>query len=44
MEGPYEILEQVGHSYKLKLLDSMKIHPIFYAEKLQWDLSNLLLG
>lgn len=35
MEGPYEILEQIGHSYKLKLPESMRIHRVFYAEKLK---------
>jgi hypothetical protein len=44
MESPYEILEQVGHSFKLRLPDSMKIHSVFYIEKLQKDLSNSLSG
>jgi transposase InsO family protein/predicted aspartyl protease len=44
MEGPYEILEQVGHSFKLKLPASMKIHPVFHAEKLRKDASNPLPG
>ena len=44
MEGPYEILEQVGHSFKLKLLDSMKVHPVFHAEKLRKDPNNPLPG
>jgi hypothetical protein len=34
MEGLYEILEQVGYSFKLRLPDSMKIHFVFYIEKL----------
>ena len=42
MEGPYEILEQVGHSFRLKLPDSMKIHLVFHTEKLRKDPSNLL--
>jgi hypothetical protein len=42
MEGLYEILEQVGHSFKLRLPDSMKIHSVFHAEKLQKDSSNSL--
>jgi transposase InsO family protein len=33
MEGPFEILEQVGHSFRLKLLESIKAHPVFHAEK-----------
>jgi transposase InsO family protein len=44
MEGPYEILEQVGHSYRLKLPESMKIHPVFHAEKLRKDPNNPLPG
>ena len=44
MEGPYEILEQIGHSFKLKLLESMKIHLVFHAEKLQKDAGDPLLG
>ena len=42
MEGPYEILEQIRHSFKLKLPDSMKIHPVFYTEKLRKDPNNPL--
>jgi hypothetical protein len=34
MEGLYEILEQVEHSFRLKLLESMKIHSVFHTEKL----------
>jgi hypothetical protein len=44
MEGPYEILEQVGHSFKLKLPESMKVHPVFHAEKLRRDPGNPLPG
>lgn len=44
MEGPYEILEQVGHSFRLKLPDSMKIHPVFHAEKLRRDPNDPLPG
>ena len=44
MKGPYEILEQIGHSFKLKLPDSMKIHLVFHAEKLQKDPNNPLSG
>ena len=44
MEGPYEIVEQIGHSFKLKLPSSMKIHPVFHAEKLRKDPGNPLLG
>jgi hypothetical protein len=34
IEGPYEILKQVGHLFKLKLLESMKVHLVFHVEKL----------
>ncbi len=34
MASPFEVLEQIGHSYKLKLPDLIKVHPVFYAEKL----------
>jgi transposase InsO family protein len=44
IEGPYEILEQIGHSYKLKLPASMKIHPVFHAEKLRKDAGDPLPG
>jgi hypothetical protein len=44
MKGLYEILEQVEHSFKLKLLESMKIYSVFYIEKLQKDLGNSLFS
>ena len=44
MEGPYEILEQIGHLFKLKLPESIKVYLIFYAEKLCKDLRNPLPG
>jgi hypothetical protein len=42
MDSLYEVLEQIGHSFKLKLLESIKVHPVFYAKKLRKDLRNLL--
>jgi hypothetical protein len=42
IEGPYEILEQIEHSFKLKLPKFMKIHPVFHAKKLCWDPGDLL--
>jgi hypothetical protein len=36
-------LEQIGHSFKLKLLESIKVHLVFYAKKLRKDLKNPLL-
>ena len=44
MESPYEILEQVSYSFRLKLLDSIKIYLVFHAEKLCKDPSNSLPG
>jgi hypothetical protein len=42
MDGLYEVLEQIGHSFKLKLLKSIKVHPVFYAKKLHKDPRNPL--
>ena len=42
MDGLYEILEQIGHSFKLKLPESIKVHSVFYAKKLRKDPRNLL--
>jgi len=36
MDSLYEILKQIGHSFKLKLLKSIKVHPVFYTKKLLW--------
>ncbi len=32
--SPFEVLKQIGHSYKLKLPDSIKVHSVFYIKKL----------
>ena len=43
--GPYEITHKIGStSYKLKLPQSMKIHPVFHSSLLQLDYNNPLLG
>jgi hypothetical protein len=44
MEGPFEILEERGHSFLLKLPETMKVHPVFHAEKLRKDPGNPLPG
>jgi hypothetical protein len=42
MASPFEILEQIRHSYKLKLLDSIKVHSVFYTKKLYKHSNNPL--
>jgi hypothetical protein len=35
MASPYKILEKVRHSFKIKLLDLIKIHFVFFLNWLQ---------
>ena len=35
MAGPFPIVEQVGNAYRLDLLHSIKVHPVFAPEKLR---------
>lgn len=44
MKGPFKITEQVGHSFRLELPDSMKVHPVFHASKLRKALKDPLEG
>jgi len=44
MDRLYKILEKIKHSFKLKLLESIKVHLVFYTKKLQKDPSNPLLS
>jgi hypothetical protein len=32
--GPYMIIEKVGNAYQIDLPESIKVHPVFYPEKL----------
>ena len=42
MAGPYKILEKVKYSFKVKLLELIKIHPIFSLDRLQKATDNPL--
>ena len=44
MARPYRILGKVGHSYRLDLLDTIRVHPVFSLDKLRKAATNLLLG
>ena len=37
-------MKQIGHSFKLRLPNSMKVHPVFHAEKLRRAPEDPLLG
>ena len=34
MAGPYKIFKKVGHFFKVKLLELIKIHPVFSLDQL----------
>ena len=42
MAGPYKILKKIEYSFKVKLLELMKIHPIFSLDCLQKATDNPL--
>ena len=44
MAGPFEILEQVGHSFRLKLPETMQCDDVFSADKLRKDVDDPLPG
>lgn len=43
-EGPFEVIEQVGYSYRLKLPAGLQIHNVFAPDVLCKDLANPLPG
>jgi len=42
MAGLYKILKEVGHFFRAKLLELIKIHPIFSLDQLRKAMDNLL--
>ena len=38
----YRILKKIGNLYKIKLLDLIKVYPIFLLDKLRKAINNLL--
>jgi hypothetical protein len=42
MAGLYKVLKKIGNSYKIELLDSIKVYPIFLLDKLQKATNNPL--
>jgi hypothetical protein len=35
MAGPYEIIENLGNSYKVRLLETIRVHLVFSLDRLQ---------
>ena len=44
MDGLYEIIEQIGHSYRLRLPESIKVHLVFHVDRLLKAPENPLPG
>ena len=43
MAGLYKILKKIGNLYKVKLLNSVKVYPVFLPDKLQKATTDPLL-
>ena len=43
MAGPYKIFSKIGNLYKVKLLNLVKVHPVFLPDKLWKAAMDLLL-
>jgi hypothetical protein len=44
MVGPYRILEKIRHSYRIDLLETIRVHLVFSLDKLRKASNNSLLG
>jgi hypothetical protein len=44
MVGLYRILEKIRHSYRIDLLETIRVHLVFSLDKLQKASNNPLLG
>ena len=44
MAGPYRILEKIGHSYRIDLPQTIRVHLVFSLDKLQKASNDPLLG
>ena len=44
IEGPFKIIKQISHSFKLRLLESIKVYPMFYTNRLRKAPEDPLLG